>query len=166
MANAVHRCTVVQGASFRQLQAEPADLLQKMRCVERFATGKYDNELLIQEQERMSKFVLETERKQFVQERCPLGPLQRGAMYAGLEPVCSNAFVWLFGVSTDLIAAVKGTPKARASSSIGRQVVEDVTVKFEYQHTHNLQKGPCFNLSCFCRLPDDAKRKVLIFRTC
>ena len=123
---------------------------KKMRCVECFATGEYDNELLIREQERMAKFVLETERKQFVQERCPLGPLQRGAMYAGLKPVCSNAFVWLFGVSTDLIAAVKGTPKARASSTIGRQVVGDVTAKFESKQTHNLlKKGHFIDLSCF-----------------
>lgn len=93
----------------------------RMRCVECFATGKYDDGLLIAEQKRMADCNMEGDRKAFVLEHVPLRPLHHGAMIAACEPVCSNAFMWLFGVSSDLLRAVKGTPGARASSTVDRQ---------------------------------------------
>ncbi|CAM9387275.1 unnamed protein product, partial [Ectocarpus sp. 12 AP-2014] len=92
----------------------------RMRCVECFATGEYDDGLLVAEQKRMGECNMEGDRKDFVLEHVPLRPLQRGAMIAACEPVCSNAFMWLFGVSSDLLRAVKGTPGARASSTVDR----------------------------------------------
>lgn len=96
-----------------------------LRCVEVLAAGGKRSETVILEQARMSKFQTECDRKAFVAERAPLvkrSDKQKGSMCAGGELVCNEAFKGLFGVSLDLIAAVKCTSGRRADSTIKRWV--------------------------------------------
>ncbi|CAN0125822.1 unnamed protein product, partial [Pylaiella littoralis] len=45
-------------------------------------------------------------------------------MMAANTPVCNRAFRGFFGVSESLISSCKGTPKARASSSVTRTGIQ------------------------------------------
>ncbi|CAM9534335.1 unnamed protein product [Pylaiella littoralis] len=80
----------------------------------------HNGEFLKLEQERFQKFKREQDRKQFVVSCVPPAKLNKGSMMAANTPVCNRAFRGFFGVSESLISSCKGTPKARASSSVTR----------------------------------------------
>lgn len=60
----------------------------------------------------MSKLETEQDRKGFVSERAPLVKPKKGSMFVGGKLVCNEAFMALFGVSSDLISTVKRTEGA------------------------------------------------------
>lgn len=97
----------------------------RIRFLHRFRSGTdphYDPGLLRLEQDAIKELGMEVDRKRFVHERTPLSKLRVGTIYASASPVCTLAFTKLFGVSENLISAVKGNLGARASSTIFRLV--------------------------------------------
>ncbi|CAN0461140.1 unnamed protein product [Ectocarpus sp. 12 AP-2014] len=98
-----------------------------LQCTERFNTGNgagagaavigfsYNGEFLRREQEEFRQFGTEPARKAWVMKHVPVARLSKGSMMAAGSPVCSFAFMKIFGVTSTLVSSCKGTPKARAS---------------------------------------------------